>query len=79
MQIAINQLPKQTQQWFDMAQAGEPIHFVNSGQIIAKLALIDNSNTKKKPQRQAGRLAKKGRTLDPKFFEPLDDEELALW
>ncbi len=32
--------------------------------------------TNKAKKRQAGRLTKTGRTLDPAFFEPLDDEEL---
>ncbi len=32
-----------------------------------------------KNKRHMGRLAKTGRTLDPKFFEPLDNKELALW
>ncbi len=84
MQIEINQLPMQAQRWFDMAQTGEPIRFVNSGRIVARLALTDIAETKKtttnnKKKRQAGRLAKTGRTLDPAFFEPLDDEELSLW
>ncbi len=84
MQIEINQLPVQAQRWFDMAQTGEPIRFVNSGRIVARLALTDIAETKKttnnnKKKRQAGRLAKTGRTLDPAFFEPLDDEELSLW
>ncbi len=89
MQIEINQLPMQAQRWFDIAQTGEPIRFVNSGRIVARLALTDIAETTTTPtkkttnnnkkKRQAGRLAKTGRTLDPAFFEPLDDEELSLW
>ncbi len=104
MQIEINQLPTQAQRWFDMAQAGEQVRFVDSGRIVARLALTDISETtakttprqqlainhtnnqrvnqtdnQRKKKRQAGRLAKIGRTLDPAFFEPLDDEELSLW
>ncbi len=86
MQIEINQLPMQAQRWFDMAQTGEPIRFVNSGRIVARLALTDIAETtdktttkKNKKKRQTGRLAKTGRTLDPAFFEPLDDEELSLF
>ncbi len=78
MQIEINQLPMQAQRWFDMAQAGEPIRFVNSGRIVARLALTDIAETtdktttkKNQKKRQVGSLAGQIVLADD-FDEPLE-------
>ncbi len=49
---------------------GKSIKYASFNEMMSDLS---------KNKRQAGRLAKKGRTLDPNFFEPLDDKELTLW
>ncbi|WP_230655848.1 type II toxin-antitoxin system Phd/YefM family antitoxin [Psychrobacter sp. I-STPA10] len=76
MLIEINELPQQARDWLHRVQAGEEVLFVQSGKPIATLSAASPTD---KLKRQAGRLAKTGRRLDPAFFEPLNDKELALW
>ncbi|WP_230656935.1 hypothetical protein [Psychrobacter sp. I-STPA10] len=74
MQIEISTAPPQIKNWLNSAKNGEPIIFTEQGQIVGRIAIDEPTDL---PRRQAGLLA--GVSLDPAFFEPLDDDELALW
>jgi prevent-host-death family protein len=55
------------------AEAGEEVIIARSGKPVVKLVSLAS-----KPKRVPGRW--KGRfTVGPEFFEPMSEEELALW
>lgn len=56
----------------DKAHAGEEIVLGKAGKPYALLVPLPRSKGKRKPGRLKGK-------LDPAFFEPLPEEELAAW
>lgn len=56
----------------DRAHAGEEIVLAKAGKPYAKLIPLPRGAQKRKPGRLKGK-------LDPAFFDPLPDEELAKW
>ena len=77
MQIEISTAPPQLQHWLNNAKNGEPVIFTEQGKIVGRIAIDEPTALPTQPKRQAGLLA--GASLDPAFFDPLDDNELALW
>ena len=57
----------------ERAVAGEDIVIAKAGKPMVKLTVVAEA----KPQRVFGRL--KGLRLSDAFFEPMSEEELALW
>ena len=56
----------------DQAHAGEEIILAKGGKPYARLVPLERLPGKRRPGRLAG-------VVDPTFFEPLPDEELAAW
>ncbi|HET6587308.1 MAG TPA: type II toxin-antitoxin system Phd/YefM family antitoxin [Oleiagrimonas sp.] len=56
----------------ERAHAGEEIVLAKAGKPYARLAPLSRHKSKRKPGRLKGQ-------LDPAFFEPLPEEELAKW
>jgi prevent-host-death family protein len=56
----------------DKAHAGEEIVLGKAGKPYARLVPLEPIEIKRKPGRLKGK-------LDPAFFEPLPEEELAAW
>lgn len=55
--------PKQAQQWFGVARQGETLEILDHGRVVARVSIGKQIEQTVKPKRQAGLLAKKGRTL----------------
>ena len=56
----------------DKAHAGEEIVLGKAGKPYARLVPLRPTQAKRKPGRLKGK-------LDPAFFDPLPEEELAVW
>lgn len=56
----------------DQAHAGEEIILAKGGKPYARLVPLERLPGKRQPGRLAG-------AVDPAFFEPLPDQELAAW
>lgn len=56
----------------DKAHAGEEIVLGKAGKPYARLVPLKPAGVKRRPGRLKGK-------LDPAFFEPLPEEELAAW
>ena len=73
MVVTIHQAKTNLSKLVAQAEAGEEIVIARGSKAVAKIVPM-----KPKPKRQAGTL--KGKiALTDAFFEPLPDDELALW
>ena len=56
------------------AEAGEEIIIARGNKPVVKLVSIETKKPKRVPGRWKGQF-----TVGPEFFEPMSEEELALW
>ena len=56
------------------AEAGEEVILTCGGKLAARLVPLSALGPRREPGRSRGRIA-----VDPEFFEPLPEEELAAW
>lgn len=76
MQIDISTQTNQIEYLLSIAEPGEEVLFLNRGRVIRHLNVTKSYDTIK-IRRKAGLL--EGKQVDPRFFEPLDKDELELW
>lgn len=75
MVVTIHQAKTNLSKLIAQAEAGEEVVIARGSKAVVKIVSIEPAP---KPKRQAGRL--KGQiVLTDAFFEPLPDDELALW
>ncbi len=74
MIVNVHEAKSQLSKLIAAAEAGEEVVIARGGKPVVKLTPVESA----KPRRVAGRL--KGKiALTDAFFEPLPDDELALW
>lgn len=73
MVVTIHQAKTQLSKLIAQAEAGEEVAIARGKEVVVKIV-----SAKPKVQRKAGTLKGKIKLTDA-FFEPLPDDELALW
>ncbi len=77
MNVNIHEAKTHLSELLARIEAGETVVIARRNKPIAKLVPITSEKTQHKP-RPIG-LAKGRVTVNPDFFEPMDEKELALW
>ncbi len=76
MQVNVQAAETQLLKLIDVARAGEEVVILESGTPVAKIVALRESQRR---QFKFGILEGKLTGPGPDFFEPMDEEELALW
>jgi prevent-host-death family protein len=78
MQIDLTEAATKLSELIVAAERGEEVVITREGQPIAKLVALVRTEEQPKKRRVFG--AYKGQiSIGPEFFDPLPDDELALW